>query len=88
MPNGEQGEKEGTDRRDRWGSESEGTRRKGRKEGDGEGRKLTKLKGIFSKQDHRNVIDRLWKSWTVMASCYPRIFFAAFSTSKTWCIVL
>ena len=48
MPNGEQGEKEGTDRRDRWGSESEGTRRKGRKErGMGRGENLQNSKEYF-----------------------------------------
>ena len=56
MPTGEQGEK-GQERQ--MGQRIGGDTWKGKREGErGEGRKLTKLKGIFSKQDHRNVIDR------------------------------
>lgn len=57
MPNWEQGEKKGTGETDGAANRRGHVERERRERG--EGRKLTKLKGIFSKQDHRNVIDRL-----------------------------
>ena len=81
MPNWEQeGEKEGQERQ--MGQRIGGDTRKGR---EGEGRKLTKLKGIFSKQDHRNVIDRPKKSWTVLASILLLAHFPCSFLKTAWC---
>ena len=67
------------DRRDRWGSESEGIR--GREGKRGKGENLQNSKEYFRNRiAATSSIDRK-KSWIVIASCYPRIFLAAFSTS-------
>ena len=84
MPNGEQGEKEGTGETDGAANRRGHAEREG-KRGMGRGENLQNSKEYFRNRiTATSSIDR--EIWIVMASCYLRIFFAEFSTSKTCCI--